>query len=92
MYYLSRSPYSTPTHQRAISPRSRPTESGSARASFRLRFARYRLVIWLRSGGSPHQTKDQDCRLPSVGGFQNPPFGFGEDRQEDRERKEDLGD
>ena len=38
-YYYSRPPNSTPTHQRTISPRSRPTESGSARASFRLRFA-----------------------------------------------------
>jgi len=42
MYYLSRSPCPTTFHPWAISPRSRPTGSGSARASFRLRF---------RSGG-----------------------------------------
>ena len=38
-YYYSRSPNSTPTSPKDISPRSRPTESGSARASYRLRFA-----------------------------------------------------
>ena len=50
-YYHSRSPCSTTFHSGAISPRSRPTESGSARAYLRLRFARYRLVTWLRFGG-----------------------------------------
>jgi len=53
MYYLSRSPCPTPTSPEDRSPRSRPTESGSARASFRLRSARLPSGTWLRSGGFP---------------------------------------